>query len=260
MMALHVTRVTTRKGTEGEVLTGGSGPDLVWLHGAGGTTAEDPLLNLLTETHTVHAPIWPGYGVDETETSIETMLDFALHGWDLVDALELDGSPILAGHSMGAMIAAEMATLAPHDLRALKLCAPAGLWDDAMPVPDIFAMLPFEMAEVLFHDPVVGEKILTAGRNFTDDEALGNFMVRRARQLGTAGKILFPIPNRGLAGRLYRISVPTQIVWGNSDRLYPPAYAEHWIQAIGGASLDTVDDAGHMLVAEQPEVMAALLS
>lgn len=258
-MPLNVERVTTRKGIAGEVLTGGTGPDLVWLHGAGGTTADDPLLNLLTDRYTVHAPIWPGYGVDETETSIETMLDFALHGWDLVDALNLDAAPTLGGHSMGGMIAAEMAALAPHDLKALTLCAPAGLWDDAMPVPDIFAMLPFEMAEVLFHDPVVGEKILTAGRDFADDEALGDFMVRRARQLGTAGKILFPIPNRGLAGRLYRISAPTQIIWGTSDKLYPPAYADQWLQAISRVLVNIIDNAGHMLVAEQPEAVAAAI-
>lgn len=256
-MTLSVERLTTRNGIEGEVLVGGSGPDLVWFHGAGGTTADDPLLNLLTSTYRVHAPIWPGYGVDETETLIETMLDFTLHGWDLVDALALDGPPIIAGHSMGAMIAAEMAAIAPHNLSELMLLAPAGLWDDDFPVPDIFAMLPFEMAEVLFHDPVVGEKIMTAGRDFTDDGALADFMISRARQLGTAGKILFPIPNRGISRRLYRISVPTRIIWGESDRLYPPHYGDLWVAAIAGAGLATITHAGHMLGAEQPAAVAA---
>lgn len=256
-MPLHTERITTRSGTEGDVLVGGDGPPLVYLHGASGTTDEDPLLQELANRFRVHAPIWPGYGSDETETRIETMLDFTLHGWDVVDALDLPAKPVLVGHSMGGMIAAEMASVAPHDLSRLVLLAPAGLWDDDMPVPDIFAMLPFEMAETLFHDPAVGEKILTAGRDFSDDAALGNFMVARARQLGTAGKILFPIPNRGLARRLYRISVPTQLIWGESDRLYPIAYAQHWLGAIADASLATVGEAGHMLPAEQPEAVAS---
>lgn len=256
-MPLHSERISTRSGIDGDVLVGGAGPPLVYFHGAGGTSTEDPLLNVLVDRFRVHAPIWPGYGVDETETRIETMLDFALHGWDVVDALELPTKPVIVGHSMGAMIAAEMAAIAPHDLRRLTLLAPAGLWDDDLPVPDIFAMLPFEMAEVLFHDPAAGEKILTAGRDFSDDAALGDFMVSRARQLGTAGKILFPIPNRGLARRLYRISVPTQLVWGESDRLYPLAYAQHWLDGIADASLATVAEAGHMLPAEQPEAVAS---
>lgn len=253
-------RVTTRRGIEGEIRVGGSGPDLVWFHGTGGIGSDEALLTLLTASYTVHAPIWPGYGVDETETEIETMLEFALHGWDLVDALGLDSAPILAGHSMGAMIAAEMATLAPRDLRELILLAPAGLWDDDFPVPDIFAMLPFEMAEVLFHDPIAGEKILTAGSDFGDDKALGEFMVNRARQLGTAGKILFPIPNRGIARRLYRITAPTRIIWGESDRLYPPHYADLWTAAIADAGLSTISKAGHMLGAEQPEAVAVQMS
>ena len=87
-MTLETMRITTRRGIEGDVLVGGTGPDIVFFHGAGGTMAQDPLLNTLAQSFTVHAPIWPGYGADETETAIEDMLDFALHGWDLVDALE----------------------------------------------------------------------------------------------------------------------------------------------------------------------------
>ena len=256
-MTLTTRQITTRQGIDGEVLQGGSGPDLVWLHGAGGTTADDPLLKRLTERYTVHAPIWPGYGPHETEHHIETMLDFTLHGWDVIDALELSGAPVLAGHSMGGMIAAEMAAIAPHDLARLVLLAPAGLWDDAMPVPDIFTMLPYQLAEVLFRDAAVGEKLLTAGRSFDDDAALAAFMVDRARQLGTAGKILFPIPNRGLARRLYRIGMPTTIIWGESDRLYPLAYADHWSGAIADCTVETVAEAGHMVVVEQPDFVAA---
>ena len=41
-------------------LEGGSGPDLVYLHGAGGVTAEDPFLAELARTHHVYAPLIPG--------------------------------------------------------------------------------------------------------------------------------------------------------------------------------------------------------
>ena len=80
------------------------------------------------------------------------MLDFTLHGWDVVEALGLDEQPHLVGHSMGGMIAAEMACVAPDALAQLVLVDPAGLWIDEHPIPDIFALLPFEFAELLFHD------------------------------------------------------------------------------------------------------------
>lgn len=45
---------------------GGKGDPLVYLHGAGGITLEDPFLAKLAETYHVFAPLLPGYG-DSTE-------------------------------------------------------------------------------------------------------------------------------------------------------------------------------------------------
>ena len=47
------------------VLEGGTGPDLVYLHGGDGITNENPLLAKLTERYRVHAPLLPGYGESE---------------------------------------------------------------------------------------------------------------------------------------------------------------------------------------------------
>ena len=41
---------------------GGSGKPLVFLHGAGGVTADDALLKLLAAKFRVYAPLVPGYG------------------------------------------------------------------------------------------------------------------------------------------------------------------------------------------------------
>jgi len=259
-MALTTRRISTRRGIDADVFTGGTGPDLVFFHGAGGVTADDPFLVALAERFTVHAPVWPGFGADDTEGELEDMLDFTLHGWDLVDALELDGPPIVAGHSMGAMIASEMACVARHDLTRLVLIAPVGLWDDAEPTPDLFAMLPFEMAEVLFHDPAAGEKYLTGGLDFSDNEALSAFMVGNARRMGTAGKILFPIPNRRLSKRIHRIGVPTQLIFGESDGLAPANYVLRWRESIADAELIMVAEAGHLPQVEQLDAVVAAVT
>jgi pimeloyl-ACP methyl ester carboxylesterase len=180
------------------------------------------------------------------------MLDFTLHGWDLVDALGLR-QPHLLGHSMGGMIAAEMACVAPREVGRLVLVSPAGLWLDAHPIPDIFAMLPGQLAEALFLDPRAGQALLTGGADLSNMDALREFYLASQRRLAMAGKILFPIPNRRLSKRLYRLTAETLILWGARDRLIVPAYGRRWQALIPGARLRTIADAGHMAPWEHPE-------
>ena len=246
--------VETRRGARIRVLQSGpvDGPPLVFLHGVMGLLDDTRFLDLLAQRYRVFAPELPGYGGSAGEELLEDMLDFALHGWDLVDALGLR-QPHLVGHSMGGMIAAEMACLAPRDLGKLVLVGAAGLWMDEHPIPDIFAMLPHQIAEVLFADPQKGQALLTGGADLSDMEALKDFYVASQRRLAMAGKILFPIPNRRLTKRLYRLTAETLVLWGAADRLIVPAYAERWKALIPTARVQTIDGAGHMLPYEQPE-------
>jgi pimeloyl-ACP methyl ester carboxylesterase len=89
-----------------------------------------------------------------------------------------------------------------------------------------------------------------------DPKFLQDYLVRNARQLGMAGKILFPIPERGLAGRLYRVKARTVLIWGASDRLVPPIYGPAWQAALSEASLVTIPEAGHMVLLEKPDEVA----
>jgi len=237
---------------------GGSGQPLVFLHGAGGLDMDLGFLDALAERFHVYAPLVPGYGDSDECPELRDMLDFTLHTWDVVSALGLD-DPILAGFSMGGMIASEMAAIAPHDVSRLALIAPAGLWLDQHPIPDFFAMLPFELPKFLFYDEEAGSKAMTAGIDLSDEKFLQAFLVRNARQLGAASKILFPIPERGLATRLYRIKARTQLIWGDSDQLISPAYAQEFQRGIAGASLTLIPQAGHLVPFEKPAEVAAAI-
>lgn len=232
------------------LIEGGSGPDLLFLHGAGGITKDDPFLAALAEKYHVYAPLVPGFGESEESSVIRTMLDFTLHHLDVMMALGLD-KPIVVGHSMGGMIAAEMAAIAPNDIDKLCLIASAGLWLDAHPIPDIFASMPYELPALLFHDPAAGGAMMTAGADFSDPTFLQAFLVQNARQLGMAGKILFPIPERGLSERLYRLKAKTVLVWGESDKLIGLPYGKAFNKAIAGSELVTIPEAGHMVIVEQ---------
>ena len=251
--------IVTKRGARVRVFEAGQGHPLVFMHGAGGLFAENPFLDLLAQRYRVVAPELPGYGESTGEALLEDMLDFTLHGWDVVDALGLQ-RPHLVGHSMGGMIAAEMACVAPHDLGKLVLAGAAGLWIDEHPIPDIFALPPFEFADLLFHDRAAGEALLTGGFDLSNADALKDFYIASQKRLSMAGRIMFPIPNRRLSKRLYRVTAPTLLVWGKSDRLIPPVYADRFQALIPHAELALIDAAGHMVPYEQPEAFVSAVS
>jgi len=258
MAGLTTRTITTRRGLAVDVLEGGSGAPVVFQHGVTGLLPEEPMLAALAEHFTVYAPTFPGFAEHEGEEALEDMLDFTLHGLDVLDALGLERTA-LVGHSFGGMVAAEMASLQNTRFDRVALLAPYGLWVDEAPIADVFATLPFELASMLFADAEAGQKVLLGGQDFSDNEALTAFMVANARRMGTAGKVLFPVPNRRLSKRLPRIEAETLIVWGREDNLIPAIYAGHWEKAIDRASVVEIADAGHVLTAERPAEVAEAL-
>ncbi|MBL6954840.1 MAG: alpha/beta fold hydrolase [Alphaproteobacteria bacterium] len=246
-----------------ELWEAGQGDAVVFLHGAGGLMPDDRFFQALAAKFHVYAPLLPGYGNSQGEDGLHDMLDATLHTGDVIEALGLV-KPALVGHSMGGMLAAELASLAPNDVERLALIAPAGLWLDAHPIEDLFAKLPFELPELLFHDVALGEKLMTSGLDLDDPAFLSAFLVINARRLGMAGKLLFPIPDRGLSRRLHRIKAKTLILWGESDRLIKPVYGKGFAAAIANSQLQTLPEAGHLVTHEKPEqvvdAIAALIN
>jgi pimeloyl-ACP methyl ester carboxylesterase len=256
---MNLRTVTTQRGCKVRVFEAGSGEPLVFLHGAGGFLGREDFLDKLGESYHVVAPELPGYGESSGEDLLEDMQDFALHGWDVIEALGI-AKPHLVGHSMGGMIAAEMAALAPNDLRKLVLVGAAGLWIPEHPIVDLYALLPHEYPRYLAHDQEFALKLLTGGLDFTNLEALAEFYIANSRRMAMAGKILFPIPNRRLSKRLYRVKAETLVLWGEEDLLIPPIYGEKFRELIHGARLVKIREAGHLLPYEQPEMFVSTVA
>ena len=124
---METRRVVTPTGCDVAVRVGGTGPDLVYMHGVTGLLPDDPFLAALSQHFRVHAPVMPGYGDSTGQETIDSVFAFALHGYDVMDALGLE-RPALVGHCMGGMVAAEMAALAPNDVGHLALIGSLGLW------------------------------------------------------------------------------------------------------------------------------------
>ena len=110
----------------------GRGAPLVYLHGAGGLPAFTPDLEILSQHFAVTAPLHPGFGSTGEEHLHAEVLKLTLHTWDVLDALGID-EPILVGHSMGGMLAAEMAAIEPRRVKKLVLIGATVLWLDECP-------------------------------------------------------------------------------------------------------------------------------
>ena len=76
--------------------------------------------------------------------------------------------------------------------------------------------------------------------------------------MGVASKILFPIPNRGLSRRLYRLTAPTALIWGRHDLANPVPAAERASVRFGWP-LYVIDDAADDPAIERPEAFVTAL-
>ena len=77
-----------------------------------------------------------------------------------------------------------------------------------------------------------------------------------APDLSATGKFPWPIPDRGLKRRAYRIKAPALILWGDNDRINPPSYADDFQRLISGSKITTLPNAGDLVMLEQAEAFA----
>lgn len=223
------------------VYRAGEGPALVWLHSLYGVAADAPIIDALAREYSVFAPLTPGFADLSELDSIRDIHDLALHYDDLLDALQLE-NVILAGHSLGAMIAAEVAAHVPKRVSRLILASPLGLWNDAHPVADIFGVPAAEMPTLLYADPANAP----TANGKPDVEQI----VALARGMAAVARFLWPIPDRGLSRRLHRITAPTLVIHGAQDRFVPVEYVDEFVARIPDARCEIIPGVGHMLFSE----------
>ena len=238
------------------VLSAGSGPPVVYFHSIHERGAWSPFLDRLARGHAVHAPLHPGVQGSTGVETLDDVLDLALAYDELLTALGLPRAS-LVGHFFGAMVAAELAALFPGRVGRLALVSPLGLWRDDAPSADVLVKPVESLPALLWADPASEVARRWAALPESDEENVAAQIGSIQRRAAIA-KFVWPIPDRGLAKRLHRVTAPTLLLWGDRDRVNPVVYGETWRRQIKGAALSVLAG-GHMLLHEAPEPSATTI-
>ncbi len=256
-------------------LTMGRGPDVLLLHGLGGTRASFfETAAALSDRYRVHAPDLPGFG-----SSSKPSLGAYNAGWfaeimlGLMDALRIERTHIV-GNSMGGRVAIEIGLMAPDRVGALALLCPAVAWIRRGLHPIVrllrpeFGLLPhgFRRSTVanqfwsIFHDrdaidPAVGELMVDEFRRIYHSAGARYAFLASARNIYLEA----PFGARGFYPRLAGLVSPALFVWGSHDKLVPSAFSRHVRNWLPSAEQVTVDGCGHVPQVERPDETTAQL-
>lgn len=230
----------TVAGCKVRLLRGGKGAPLLYLHGARGGGVWLPFMEKLSANFEVFAPEHPGFGGSDTPSWLDNVGDLAYFYLDFIEKFGLKDLTLI-GSSLGGWTAAEMAVRNCNALSSLVLSCPAGIHVKGVPKGDIFLWSNEALVRNMFHDQKFADAMLTPEP--TEDQQ----MTLAKNKLTTARLSWQPrLYNPHLYKWLHRISAPTLLLWGDSDKVIPPAYGPAFKDLIPNSKLVVFEKCGHI--------------
>jgi pimeloyl-ACP methyl ester carboxylesterase len=237
------------QGIELEVLRRGTGRPILVLHGFDTIDPEAPFLDLLGRYGELIAPSHPGFGHSRRPKDFDTVYDLVHLYLATLDALANDKVTLL-GFSFGGWLAAEVGAACSHRLDKLVLVDPVGIKVSDRETPDIldiFNRSPDEVRRRSWHDP---DRFAPEYNAMSDEALVVHARNREALCLYAWHPYMY---NPQLPRWLGRITVPTLLVWGASDRVVTPDYGRAYGSLIPNSRFALIERAGHHPEIEQPE-------
>ncbi len=241
---------------------GPRGLSVILLHGIGGSRAiwRDTLASLATAGFDAIAVDLPGYG-DSIELSPGGIDRMAAAVIELMDRLALPRVAVV-GHSMGGMVAQELAVRWPDRLRAMVLACtspafgkPGGDWQarfvaERLAPLDAGLGMPALAAELV--PQMVGPTAEPAG------VALAQAVMAAVPE-ATYRHVLSAIVAFDRRAALPGLTMPTLCLAGALDRTAPPDMMRRLSERIPGAEFAVLEGVGHVANVEQPQAFNAAL-
>jgi pimeloyl-ACP methyl ester carboxylesterase len=231
-------------------------PPLVLVHGAGGNLMHWPGELRRLPGRTVLALDLPGHGHSGGSARPpggDVSHDINEYAQVIAQVLEKLSLPrfVIAGHSMGGAIAQEMALRRPEMLAGLVLVATGA----RLPVdPEVLSAIQGDWQSVV--------RVLAGwSQGAHVDPKSTQIYLRRLSELDPQ-MVYRDYAACNLWDRsaeLGRISAPTLVICGDADRMMPLEYSLDLKRKIRGARLLIVPGAGHMVMLEQPDLVAGAI-
>ena len=226
------------------------------LHGGAGPASMQSLTTALSAApnHRALVPVHPGFDGEPRPAYLTTVSELATAYLALLDQLDVH-DVIVAGSSMGGWLAAELASRSPNRISGYVVINGVGIDTDGtgLHIRDAGSMAAAERDAAIWHDP--GKYAALGGAQ--SDVALQNgrtLAVYCAREPFAADPTLRARLSEA------RVSVPVLVLWGESDKIVNVEYGRHFASAMGEqATFETVSDAGHFPLLEQPDATTALI-
>ena len=231
---------------------------VVMVHGyLGGSAQWSDLEAALADRFTLVALDLPGFGRASGHTAPATIAGFAEHVIADLDARGIERC-VLVGHSMGGMIAQEVASRIPQRLDRLVLYGTGPLGS----MPERFEPLEVSLDRLL-QDGVaktarrIAATWLLRGEEHPGFEALSTI---GAQADGEAARIaLNAMAKWDGRASLPLLTMPSLIVWGDEDRSYRWRQVEYLWTHLPSASLAVIPGASHAAHVEKPELFRLIL-
>ena len=256
-------------------LAAGEGPPLVLLHGAGDNSLDWRwVLPALARKHRVYAPDLPGSLDSARPAAGYSPAFFKRFVASYVDALGI-GRATFVGNSLGGLVAFRLALSEPTRVTALVLVDSAGLGSAVNPAFTSVNVLLFSEAAVPFWRTAVGAYQRAWGRTallfaHPPGSVPREWLAEQYRLARSPGyleahlTVLRALVDPGgqrevLVDRLPLLEIPTLVVWGARDRVFPDSQAKDAAARLRRGSLAVIPDCGHLPHVECPDRFVAAL-
>jgi pimeloyl-ACP methyl ester carboxylesterase len=272
----YVAGMTAATGLEPKVAAGvryrvgGEGEPLLLVHGLGGSGENwVEVLPELVRRHRVLVVDLPGHAGSAPLPRGATTGDFAAAVAQVLDAEDVEGA-LVAGHSLGGLVALRLAHARPDLVRGLLLVSPAGIATSSRLIEAlvvaaaairpgrIVARFRHRWADRVWYRRAVFRPWFVSDPVPLSARATHGLLADQGRHTNTriAGQAMVAgDPRRDLGG----VTCPVVVLWGARDAQLPLEDAFEYARRLR-AKLRLVADCGHLVIVERPHaVLDALL-
>ncbi len=255
-------------------LVAGEGAPLVLLHALGESALDWRwVLPDLARTHRVYAVDLPGFGYSGKPSAEYSSAFFARFVGAYLDALGLERAA-LVGNSLGGLVALRLAVSEPTRVSTLGLVASAGLGRVITYALRLPTLPGYGEAAIAWGKTPLGaaqRAWLRVPLLFARPERVPAEWITEQTRIAqlpgfteaTISALRAHVDLRGqrevLEDQLPHLEMPTLIVWGKRDRVFPYSQAQKAISRLRQGYLELIPDCGHLPQIEQPDRFAAIL-